>query len=234
MAAKMMMLVLAVAALAISCDAAAARRKAMEEIPCCLTNGQLANLVNITYPLEQNATRLGNQYGTLQTMDAQNFPAIIPTGISFALLTFQPCTYLSPHIHPRGNEMEYTYQGSNVSAIQVPENSMDPANYWPLPVGYFAIYPQATVHTQINMGCDVAKIFVIFDNADPGLVFFPLGQVQLPFLMVNEQLSGIGLNMTSLFANFTEAGENYAKYGAEYIGVQSFRPLPAELCGCSK
>eukprot|EP00199_Chlamydomonas_sp_CCMP681_P004823 CAMPEP_0119106868 /NCGR_PEP_ID=MMETSP1180-20130426/6618_1 /TAXON_ID=3052 ORGANISM="Chlamydomonas cf sp, Strain CCMP681" /NCGR_SAMPLE_ID=MMETSP1180 /ASSEMBLY_ACC=CAM_ASM_000741 /LENGTH=144 /DNA_ID=CAMNT_0007092267 /DNA_START=383 /DNA_END=818 /DNA_ORIENTATION=+ len=116
-----------------------------------------------------------------------------------------------------------------MGAIQIPEGSYGPANNWSLPVGTLAIYPQGTVHSQINYGCDEGEIFLAFNTLDPGLVFFPYSTLQLPFYMENDFFTTLGFNISGMSEAFNYASNNYAMNGAYAQAALGFLPLPASI-----
>lgn len=173
-----------------------------------------------------------NSYGSFLSLSAEGANASVLANTNVALLVFQPCTYLLPHAHPRGTEIEYTYQGQITSILaQDQAATIDPVNglqgvtfsSTPSPAGTVSIYPQGLYHTQINYGCEVAKVYVSFVGAEPGFQFFPPTQ----FLIDDPVTQAL---------NYTEASVRYYKaltMGANAPGLPLFMPLNSTVCNCA-
>ena len=130
-----------------------------------LAQGAYAVYTNLT---AATAAVSDNQFGTLYS--AANTPlanATVAAGISALILQIEPCSYLVPHYHPRADEWEFTYAGTTTGFL-VPEAFIGPALNYTLVPGQQAVYPQATMHSQANFGCETTMISVYFPSASPG------------------------------------------------------------------
>ena len=121
-------------------------------------------LVNSSAAASSN--QFGNLYSPSKTALAN---ATIASNFSPFQLFIEPCSYLVPHYHPRADEWEFTYAGTPTGFL-VPESYIgDPLNFT-LGPGMQAVYPQATLHSQANFGCETVKISVGFHSSDAGFV----------------------------------------------------------------
>ena len=132
-----------------------------------------AALAQGAYPVYANLTTpsaavsdnlLGTLYNAANTALAN---ATSAADVSALILQIEPCSYLVPHYHPRGDEWEFTYAGTTTGFL-VPESFIGPALKYTLTPGQQAVYPQATLHSQANFGCETTKISVYFPTSNPG------------------------------------------------------------------
>jgi hypothetical protein len=114
-----------------------------------LAQGAYAVYANLTAP---TAAVSDNPLGTLfNTAKTPLLNATFAGGVLAAILQIEPCAYLVPHYHPRGDEWEFTYAGTSTGYL-VPESFIGPALNYTVAPGQQIVYPQATMHAQANFG----------------------------------------------------------------------------------
>jgi oxalate decarboxylase/phosphoglucose isomerase-like protein (cupin superfamily) len=84
------------------------------------------------------------------------------------LFTYAPCGFRTPHTHPRGTENFHVLSG-HVAAELIREGSGKLISN-NVTAGFSGYFGAGQVHFLRNIGCEPAKIIVIFDTPDPGTV----------------------------------------------------------------
>jgi oxalate decarboxylase/phosphoglucose isomerase-like protein (cupin superfamily) len=105
--------------------------------------------------------------GKLVSALRTNFPAIIGHGVAMTLGTIDACGINLPHTHPRATEITFVVSGSfqvgffQENGARFIGNTLQP--------GMATIFPQGSIHFQLNLGCDTAVFVAAFNNEDPGV-----------------------------------------------------------------
>ncbi|OQV11163.1 hypothetical protein CLAIMM_15043 [Cladophialophora immunda] len=104
--------------------------------------------------------------GGVVNANAATFPATAGHGMTMAILNLGPCSMLPPHIHPRATNFVVAISGTT-QTYMVAENGARTVTETLRP-GQMTIFPQASVHTMMNMGCDNAQLVSALNSDDSG------------------------------------------------------------------
>ncbi|CAH0037389.1 unnamed protein product [Clonostachys solani] len=104
----------------------------------------------------------------------KNFPALSTVGGAMAYASLPACGMVALHQHLRANELFVVTSGKIYSEM-VPEagvvaNGADRIIKTELTAGQMTIFPQGTLHTQVNMQCQNASAVASFNSDDPGTI----------------------------------------------------------------
>ncbi|CAI6093372.1 unnamed protein product [Clonostachys chloroleuca] len=104
----------------------------------------------------------------------KNFPALSTVGGAMAYASLPACGMVALHQHLRANELFVVTSGKIYSEM-VPEagvvaNGADRIIKTELTAGQMTIFPQGTLHTQVNMQCENASAVASFTSDDPGTI----------------------------------------------------------------
>ncbi|CAG9941320.1 unnamed protein product [Clonostachys rosea f. rosea IK726] len=104
----------------------------------------------------------------------KNFPALSTVGGAMAYASLPACGMVALHQHLRANELFVVTSGKIYSEM-VPEagvvaNGADKIIKTELTAGQMTIFPQGTLHTQVNMQCENASAVASFTSDDPGTI----------------------------------------------------------------
>ncbi|KAM0723799.1 hypothetical protein Q7P37_000789 [Cladosporium fusiforme] len=106
-----------------------------------------------------------------------NFPILIDSGITFSVASLGPCGVFFPHVHPRANELFTVIEGELSFKYQVESSALplDPAASMAIaPVSgnltkfTGTLFPQGSIHYQINHSCEPATIVATLSSEDAG------------------------------------------------------------------
>lgn len=97
---------------------------------------------------------------------AAQFPGVNGLGISMARLDLAPGGVIPFHTHPGASEVLIVAQGSICAGFV---SSANEVYFKTLKLGEIMVFPQGLLHFQINAGGSVARAFVSFSSAVPGL-----------------------------------------------------------------
>lgn len=82
------------------------------------------------------------------------------------MLNLGPCAMLPPHIHPRATNFVVAVSGTT-RTYMIAENGARTVEETLSP-GQMTIFPQASIHTMMNMGCENAQLISALNNEDAG------------------------------------------------------------------
>ncbi|KAJ6577729.1 RmlC-like cupin domain-containing protein [Mycena capillaripes] len=122
-------------------------------------------LFNFFDPAAKAATGAG---GKIVTANAATFPAVIGNGAAMAVGFLDGCAMNTPHTHPRATEMQYSVNGT-IRTGMITENN---ARFIMTEIqpGGMTVFPQGSIHFQVNEGCDPAMFVAAFNSEDPGVL----------------------------------------------------------------
>ncbi|KAJ7835530.1 RmlC-like cupin domain-containing protein [Mycena olivaceomarginata] len=106
--------------------------------------------------------------GKIVTANAATFPAVIDNGAAMAVGFLEPCGMNTPHTHPRATEIQYNVNGT-IRTGMITENG-GRFIMTDLQPGGMTIFPQGSIHFQINEGCEPALFVAAFNSEDPGVL----------------------------------------------------------------
>ena len=138
--------------------------------------------------------------GTIQEANQSTFQELAGNGLSIYLLTLQPGAVRIPHWHPDASELDYVLQGKAQISLGFPDGEWQ---RFELETGQISILPQGWFHSIQNVGEDVLRMLVIFNNPSPndigisiGFQAIPREALALTFGIQPEQLDGLDLNVS--------------------------------------
>ncbi|THH27394.1 hypothetical protein EUX98_g6797 [Antrodiella citrinella] len=109
----------------------------------------------------------GGAAGVVVTASAGNFPAVVGQHLSMAVGFLGPCGLVTPHTHPRATEFNYAINGSMTVGMLTENGARFVSNT--VNAGEAVIFPEGSIHFEMNLGCD-SMIFVAgLNNEDPGV-----------------------------------------------------------------
>jgi len=137
--------------------------------------------------------------GTLQEANQNTFQELAGNGLSIYLLTLQPGAVRVPHWHPDASELDYVLQGKARIGLAFPDKEWQ---RFDLETGQIAILPQGWFHYIQNVGEDVLRMLVIFNNPSPndigisvGLQAIPAEVLGVTFGVPPERFDGLDLDV---------------------------------------
>ncbi|OAP58912.1 hypothetical protein AYL99_06209 [Fonsecaea erecta] len=104
--------------------------------------------------------------GGVINANAATFPATVGHGMTMAMLNLGPCSMLPPHIHPRAANFVVAISGTT-QTYMVAENGARTVTETLQP-GQMTIFPQASIHTMMNIGCENAQLVSALNSDDSG------------------------------------------------------------------
>jgi len=104
--------------------------------------------------------------GGVINANAATFPATVGQGMTLAMLNLGPCSMLPPHIHPRATNFVVAISGTT-RTYMIAENGARTVTETLRP-GQMTIFPQAAVHTMMNIGCENAQLVSALNADDTG------------------------------------------------------------------
>jgi oxalate decarboxylase len=117
------------------------------------------------------------QGGTIQEANQSTFQELAGNGLSVYLLTLQPGAVRIPHWHPDASELDYILQGKAQISLGFPDGEWQ---RFELTTGQIAILPQGWFHSIQNVGEDVLRMLVIFNNPAPNDIGISIGFQAIP------------------------------------------------------
>ncbi|KAI9835491.1 MAG: hypothetical protein M1837_003775 [Sclerophora amabilis] len=104
--------------------------------------------------------------GGVVNANAATFPATIGNGLTMAMLNLGPCSMLPPHFHPRASNYVVSVSGTT-DTYMIMENGARTVKTT-LTAGQMTIFPQASIHTMMNTGCENAQLVSALSTDDSG------------------------------------------------------------------
>ncbi|KAJ7503377.1 RmlC-like cupin domain-containing protein [Mycena galericulata] len=127
----------------------------------------LANDSQFTFNFFDNAdTATTGAGGKIVLANAATFPAVVGNGAAMAVGFLDACSMNTPHTHPRATEIQFNVNGT-IRTGMITENN---ARFimTELKPGGMTIFPEGSIHFQINEGCEPALFVSGFNSEDPG------------------------------------------------------------------
>jgi len=104
--------------------------------------------------------------GGVVNANAATFPATVGYGLTLAMLNLGPCAMLPPHLHPRANNFVVAVSGTT-DTYMIMENGARTVSETLTP-GKMTIFPQGSMHTMMNTGCENAQLVSALSSDDTG------------------------------------------------------------------
>lgn len=114
-----------------------------------------------------NSTITTGLGGHLVTANRKAFPALIGNGASMSVGFVGPCGFNTPHVHPRGTELNIVVEGT-LEAEHIIENGGTLIRNR-LSQYQMSVFPQGAIHTGFNPECSKAVFVAAFPNEDAGV-----------------------------------------------------------------
>lgn len=138
--------------------------------------------------------------GAVNLANVKNWPILAQSGLAVAAVFLGPCGINTPHIHPRAAELITVTSGA-VNFGYILENGLVDAGQKAEITGQLgpyqaALFPQGSIHYQVNPTCGNSTFVAALNSEDPGASqvaqnFFGLdGQVVEAVLGFPEQFDG--------------------------------------------
>jgi len=129
--------------------------------------------------------------GGVVNANAATFPATVGQGMTMAMLNLGPCSMLPPHFHPRATNYVVAISGTTMTYM-IAENGARTVTET-LQAGQMTIFPQASVHSMMNIGCENAQLVSALNSDDTGTTNLANAFFSLPSNITNTIIGG-GLN----------------------------------------
>lgn len=107
--------------------------------------------------------------GTIQPLDVGNLPSLAGQGLSYTLITIEPCGINLPHVHPRATELIYVIGGKDLRTAFVEENG-GRVIVNDIGMGEVTFFPAGLIHYQQNLSCETTTYIAALSSEDPGVV----------------------------------------------------------------
>ena len=145
--------------------------------------------------------------GGVVNANAATFPATVGNGLTMAMLNLGPCSMLPPHYHPRASNYVVAVSGTT-ETFMIAENGARTVKEVLTP-GQMTIFPQASVHTMMNIGCENAQLVSALSADDAGTHNIANALFSLPSDIVGAVLgAGVNVNATEAVIPAVGTGSN--------------------------
>lgn len=141
--------------------------------------------------------------GGVINANAATFPATIGQGMTMAILNLGPCSMLPPHIHPRATNFVVAISGTT-RTFMIAENGARTVSET-LTAGQLTIFPQASVHTMMNIGCENAQLVSALNSDDAGTHNLANAFFSLP-ANITQTILGGDVNLQSVGGHIPDVG----------------------------
>lgn len=116
--------------------------------------------------------------GKIVAANTINFPALIGHGISMTIGFIDPCGINNPHTHPRATEFLVVIEGEMRVGFFMENGAKFIGNT--LKLGQASVFPQGSIHFEVNTGCTPATFIAAFNHQDPGVQTSTLSYFGIP------------------------------------------------------
>ncbi|KAK1624133.1 spherulin-1A [Colletotrichum phormii] len=119
-----------------------------------------------------------NNPGGVVNANAATFPATVGNGMTMAWISLGPCAMLPPHYHARASNYVVSIEGTTETYMTL-ENGARVVKTTLAP-GMMTLFPQGSLHTMQNTGCDNATLISALSSEDAGTHNVANGLFDLP------------------------------------------------------
>ncbi|KAK4942476.1 hypothetical protein LTR10_017772 [Elasticomyces elasticus] len=133
--------------------------------------------------------------GGVVNANAATFPATVGQGMTMAMLNLGPCSMLPPHLHPRATNYVVAISGTTMTYM-IAENGARTVTET-LTAGQMTIFPQASIHTMMNIGCENAQLISALNSDDTGTTNLANAFFSLPQNITGTVIGG-GINVATV------------------------------------
>ncbi|ETI29521.1 hypothetical protein G647_01974 [Cladophialophora carrionii CBS 160.54] len=141
--------------------------------------------------------------GGVINANAATFPATVGQGMTLAMLNLGPCSMLPPHFHPRATNFVVAISGTT-QTYMIAENGARTVTEV-LKAGQMTIFPTASVHTMMNIGCENAQLISSLNSDDSGTTNLANTFFSLPANITNTVIGG-GLSAQDIYGRVPAVG----------------------------
>jgi len=120
-----------------------------------------------------------------------NFPALVGQGVAMTVGFLDACAMNTPHTHPRATEILYAVNGT-LSTGTIGENGSRFV-FNTVETGQATVFPQGSVHFQVNEGCEPMTFVSAFNFEDPGTLSIAQRYFGLTPSVVGASLGNLGV-----------------------------------------
>jgi oxalate decarboxylase/phosphoglucose isomerase-like protein (cupin superfamily) len=128
-----------------------------------------------------------------------------------AILNLGPCSMLPPHLHPRAANYVVAVSGTT-QTFMINENGARTVEQILTP-GKMTIFPQGSIHTMMNMGCENAQLVSALNSEDTGTLNVANAFFSLPSNFT-QPIVGAGANLQAMASSVPAVGTG-SNYGPE-------------------
>ncbi|TQN71625.1 Spherulin-1B [Colletotrichum shisoi] len=126
--------------------------------------------------------------GGVVNANAATFPATVGNGMTMAWISLGPCAMLPPHYHARASNYVVSVVGTTETFMTL-ENGARMVKT-KLEPGMMTIFPQGSLHTMQNTGCENATLISALSSEDAGTHNVANGLFDLPPAVVAAAFGG--------------------------------------------
>ncbi|KAF8510871.1 RmlC-like cupin domain-containing protein [Hysterangium stoloniferum] len=130
--------------------------------------------------------------GFITVVNPSSFPALLAGNGAIGVGVIGPCGLNTPHVHPRGSEIQINVGGGVLMAQFVQENNARVVKNL-LPPGSATVFPKGAIHFQQNLGCDPVTFIASFDFVDAGVSQVALNLFKLDKDILSATFNDIGV-----------------------------------------
>ncbi|KAJ7755897.1 RmlC-like cupin domain-containing protein [Mycena metata] len=137
--------------------------------------------------------------GHTVTATSGTFPAIVGNGVAMTVGFLGPCGINTPHTHPRATEINFSVNGTLRTGMLAENGARFIVN--DLPPGSMTVFPQGSVHFEVNTGCEAAMFVAAFNSEDPGVSSLAQRFFGLPIDIIDATMGGLGIQQVEGLAD---------------------------------
>ncbi|OLN94110.1 Spherulin-1A 3 [Colletotrichum chlorophyti] len=126
--------------------------------------------------------------GGVVNANAATFPATVGNGMTMAWISLGPCGMLPPHYHARASNYVVSVEGTTETYMTL-ENGARVVKTSLAP-GMMTVFPQGSLHTMHNTGCNNATLISALSSEDAGTHNVANGLFDLPSSVVAAAFGG--------------------------------------------
>ncbi|KAJ7180840.1 RmlC-like cupin [Mycena filopes] len=137
--------------------------------------------------------------GHTVTATSGTFPAVVGNGVAMTVGFLGPCGINTPHTHPRATEINFSVNGTLRTGMLAENGARFVVN--DLPAGSMTVFPQGSVHFEMNTGCEPAMFVAGFNGEDPGVSSLAQRFFGLPIDIIDATMGGLGVQVVEGLAD---------------------------------
>ncbi|KIW88988.1 uncharacterized protein Z519_10472 [Cladophialophora bantiana CBS 173.52] len=141
--------------------------------------------------------------GGVINANSATFPAATGQGMTMSMLNLGPCSMLPPHLHPRAANYVVAISGTT-QTYMIAENGARTVTEI-LQAGQMTIFPQASIHTMMNIGCENAQLISALNSDDTGTTNLANAFFSFPQNISGTVIGG-GLNAQAIYGRVPSFG----------------------------